>query len=64
MENGPNGGVAKANKGIGAKPKGKCFHYGMTGYWKRNCPNFLSKKKTTGMIESLVSEVSFVTSNS
>jgi len=43
--------VAKA-KGTGKK--GKCFYYGKTGHWKRNCPDFLSKKKTTGMIESLV----------
>lgn len=33
----------------------------MTGHWKRNCPDFLSKKKTSGMIELLVSEVSFAT---
>ena len=27
-----------ANKG--KKIKGKCFHYGKKGHWKRNCPKF------------------------
>ena len=58
MENGANGGVAKAK---GAGSKGKCFHCGMTGHWKRNYPDLLSKERTSGMIESLVSEVSFAT---
>ena len=60
-ENGPNGGVAKAK---GSETKGKCFHCGKIGHWKRNCQDFLSKKKTLGMIESLVSEVSFATGTS
>ena len=49
VNNGPNGGVAKAKSGTGAKPKGKYFHRGMIGHWKRNCPDFLSKEET--MIE-------------
>lgn len=46
-------------KAKGSGTKGKCFHYGKTGHWKRNYPDFMSKKKTSGMIESLVSEVNF-----
>ena len=42
----------------------ECFHRGMTGHWKQNCPDFLSKKKTVCLIESLVSEVIFATSTS
>eukprot|EP00268_Persea_americana_P067140 TRINITY_DN92055_c0_g1_i1.p1 TRINITY_DN92055_c0_g1~~TRINITY_DN92055_c0_g1_i1.p1 ORF type:complete len:107 (-),score=4.74 TRINITY_DN92055_c0_g1_i1:29-349(-) len=59
-----NGGMAKGNKSMGVKPKGKCFYYGMLGHLKRNCPDYLLKKKTTSMIESLVSEVSFTTNTS
>ncbi|XXG72990.1 hypothetical protein AAC387_Pa07g1975 [Persea americana] len=61
VENGSNYGMAKAK---GMRVKGKCFHCGMTGHWKRNCPDLLSKKRTSGMIESLVSEVSFATGTS
>ncbi|GFS42025.1 hypothetical protein Acr_00g0077790 [Actinidia rufa] len=39
--------------------KGKCFHYGKDGHWKRNCPTFIASKKQ-GMIESLVAETCFV----
>ena len=43
VQNGPNGGVAKA---MGSGTKGKCFHCGKTRHWKRNFPEYLSKKKT------------------
>ncbi|XXG41583.1 hypothetical protein AAC387_Pa01g2021 [Persea americana] len=46
VENGPAGGVAKAK---GTRTKGKCFHCGKTKHWKMNYPDFLSKKKTTGV---------------
>ena len=58
---GASGGVEKA-EGVGTKEK--CFHCGVIGQWKRNYPDFLSKKKTSGMTESLVTEVSFATSTS
>ena len=51
VDNGPDSGVAKAK---GTESKGKCFHCGKTGHWKKNCPDYLSKRKTAGMIESLV----------
>ena len=61
VENGATSGVAKA-KGMGAK--GKCFHYGITGHWERNCHDFLSKKKTSSTINSLDPKVSYATSTS
>ena len=61
VENGSTCGMAKAK---GTRVKGKCFHCGMTGHWKRNCLDLLSKKRTSGMIESLVSEVSIATGTS
>ena len=53
VENVPNGGVAKAHKGTGPKPKGKCFHCGMAGHWKWNCADFLPKKKTARILSHL-----------
>ena len=41
-----------------SKPKGKCFHY--EGNQKMNCPNYLAQKMDSGVIESLVIEVSFI----
>ena len=58
VENGSTCSMAKAK---GMVVKGKCFHCGKTGHWKRNCPEYLSRKKTSSMIESLISEVSFAT---
>ena len=56
MESGSTCGMAMAK---GTRVKGKYFHCGMTGHWKRNCSDLLSRERTSGMIESLVSEVSF-----
>ena len=38
----------KARKGKGktnAQPMGKCFYYGVKGYWKRNCVKYLATKR-------------------
>ena len=38
-----------------SKPKGKFFHCGEDGHWKRNCSKFLASKKQ-GMLKSLLFE--------
>ena len=30
-------------QGVVKKPKGKCFHCKQSGYWKMQCPVYLSK---------------------
>ena len=38
-------GKGKKNNPKNKKPKGKCFHYGVEGHWRRNCNKYLSKLK-------------------
>ncbi|XP_073057004.1 uncharacterized protein [Primulina eburnea] len=53
-------------KGNTAKPKGKCFHCGIDGHWKRNCPKYLAdlKEKKKVKYDLLVLESCLVTIDS
>ena len=50
----------KDKKKANGKQKGKCFHCGVTGHWKRNYLDYLATRNQ-GMIESHVIELSFLT---
>ena len=51
-------GKGKKNNPKDKKPKGKCFHCGVEGHWKRNCNKYLFelKDKKKGKYDLLVSE--------
>ena len=55
-------GKGKKNNPKDKKPKGKCFHCGVEGHWKRNCNKYLSelKDKKKGKYDLLVSEACLV----
>ena len=52
----------KKEKKEAPKPKstieqGKCFHYNVIGFWKRNCPTYLAdlkKAKAAGPFEGML----------
>ncbi|KAG6532599.1 hypothetical protein ZIOFF_006448 [Zingiber officinale] len=48
------------------KPKGKCFHCGVDGHWKRNYPKYLTKleEKKKGKFDLLVLEACLVEDDS
>ena len=53
-------GVAtKGKKKAKDYTKGKCFHWGEKGHWKRNCTKFLAAKNK-GMIRSLLLKICLV----
>ena len=55
-------GKGKKNNPKDKKPKGKCFHCGVEGHWKRNCNKHLSelKDKKKGKYDLLVLEACLV----
>ena len=55
-------GNGKKNNPKDKKPKGKCFHCGVKGHWKRNYNKYLSelKDKKKGKYDLLVSEAFLV----
>ena len=55
-------GKGKKNNPKDKKPKGKCFHCGVEGHWKRNCDKYLSelKDKKKGKYDLLVSKAYLV----
>ena len=56
----------KKNNSTDKKPKGKCFHCGVEGHWKRNCKKYLSelKDKKKGKYDLLVLEACLVDDDS
>ena len=52
----PKSGEKKKNSSKVKEPKGKCFHCGVEGHWKRNCKKYLSelKNKNKGKYDLLV----------
>ena len=55
-------GKGKKNNLKDKKPRGKCFHCGVEGHWKRNCDKYLSelKDKKKGKYDLLVSKAYLV----
>ena len=62
LEHNPRKEPGKKNNPKDKKPKGKCFHCGVEGHWKRNYNKYISelKDKKKGKYDLLVSEACLV----
>ncbi|KAK8518051.1 hypothetical protein V6N12_033043 [Hibiscus sabdariffa] len=54
----PKGKEALKPKG-GVSKDGKCFHYGKTGHWKRNCPIYLEEVKKAKAVGASVAGTAY-----
>ena len=49
----PKSGDKKKSSSKVKEPKGKCFHCGAEGHWKRNCKMYLSRLKNKSKVNMI-----------